>query len=138
MSGSLMGPLQAAMYARLTGDATLMALLPGGVKDHVPANTPFPYIAIGEAVETPHRTMGKNGHEDVPTLRIWGSQLGYKNLQAILDRATTVLEGTPLTISGHSSVLLWYEDAQSVPDFADDDTELRQIIAHYRVVALDS
>lgn len=138
MSGSAMDALHTAIYNRLTGDATLMAMIPSGVKDHVPANTPFPYIVLGEMVETPHRAFAKNGHEVVPTVRIWGSIKSYKPLQAIYDRVTTLLEGATLTLAGHSTVLLWFEDAQSVPDFADDDTELRQIIAHFRVVALDS
>ena len=132
-----MGPVQTAIYGRLTGDATLMALLPGGVKDHVPAGTPFPYVQIGEMVEGPFRAFARNGHDTVPTIRIWGAALGYKGLQAIYDRITTLLEGTPLTVAGHSAVMVWFEDAQSVPDFADDDTELRQIIAHYRVVTQD-
>jgi hypothetical protein len=141
MSGSAMSPVQAAIYARLTGDATLMNTLllnGGGVKDHVPAGTPFPYINIGEMVETPFRTFGRNGHETVPTLHIWGSVLGYKPLQAILDRVNTLLEGTPLTVSGHQTVYVNFEDAQALPDFADDESELRHIVAHYRIVTQDN
>ena len=132
-----MGPVHAAIYGRLTGDATLMTLLPGAVRDHVPANNPFEYIAIGEMIETPFRTLGRNGHDDMVTLRIWSDKQGYKTAQSILDRATTLLEGTPLTVTGHPTVMVWFEDAQSVPDLADDETELRQIIAHYRVVSQD-
>lgn len=138
MSGSAMWSVQTAIYGRLTGDSTLMALLPGGVNDHLPTPTAFPYIVLGEMIETPFRTFGKNGHETVPTLRIWGDALGYKKIKDIYDRVTTLLEGTPLTVAGHGTVLVNFEDAQAVPDFADDNTELRQIVAHYRIITQDS
>jgi hypothetical protein len=136
-----MSPVQAAIYTRLTTDATLMnTLLAGGsgVKDHVPAGSPFPYIQIGEMVETPFRTFTKQGHNTVPTLHIWGSALGFKKLQDILDRVNTLLDNYAITVSGHSTVSLLFEDAQALPDFADDESELRHIVAHYRLITQDS
>jgi hypothetical protein len=141
MSGSAMSPVQAAIYTRLTTDATLMnTLLLGGsgVKDHVPAGSPMPYINIGEMVETPFPTMGRRGHQDVATLHIWGSALGFKPLQAILDRVNTLLDDFALVVSGHQTVRLAFEDAQALPDFADDESELRHIVAHYRVTTQDT
>ena len=138
MSGSAMGAIQTALYGRLTGDATLTGMLPGGVKDHVPDNTPYEYVVIGEQIETPFPTFTKQGHENVVTLRIWSDDLGFKQAQAVLDRVNTLLHDQALTVAGHGTVRVAFEDAQSVVDQADDATTLRQIIAHYRITTQDN
>lgn len=138
MSGTALGSVQDAIHDRLTGDVTLAALIPGGVRDHAPKGTAYPYIAIGDATERPFRTFGRGGHEAVFTLDVWGEKRGFKDLQAIVDRATTILEATPLVVAGHAFVYCNFEDAIQLRDPVDDEHERRHIVARYRVITQDT
>src|SRR6185437_890146 len=52
--------VQAGLYSRLTGDATLMSMLAGqGVFDEVPENQPFNYITIANNFELRNDTFGR-------------------------------------------------------------------------------
>lgn len=106
MSSSL-SAVQTGVYASLTGDATLTALLlnGGGVRDSVPKDPRYPLVVIGDAVEVPDRHMGEAGHEVLFEIAIYtrdgstnattprGGTTGFKTGLAILARINTLLVG---------------------------------------------
>ena len=64
--------LQKAIYGALTGDSALMAMITG-VHDHVPQDTAYPYVTIGEgaarAAGSPNvRGSANNMHWACPNL----------------------------------------------------------------------
>ncbi|MGW2547493.1 DUF3168 domain-containing protein, partial [Kitasatospora sp. NPDC001574] len=70
-----MGPLQAALYTALTADEQLTAMVTG-VFDYVPEDTAYPYVVLGEAIETPHNTHDRYGRQTAITLHVWSQYRG--------------------------------------------------------------
>ena len=96
-----LGEVQVAIYARLTGDVTLMNMLATplmgtyAVFDFatVPESQPFPYITVGDADEKPDNAFGTRGYLTMHKLHIWDSQFGgFKKSQQILARMNFLLD----------------------------------------------
>lgn len=93
-------PVRDAVLAALTADEILMALVEG-VLDFVPEDQPYPYIHLGESVETPANAHDRHGSEVLQTLHIWSQYRGYAQALTIAARVLQVLDHQPLTIGGH-------------------------------------
>jgi hypothetical protein len=146
MSGTGLINLQPAEYARLTGDVGFMALATG-VFDAAPENQPEPFVTTGEATEIPWRTFGTNGHEITRTFHIYDrdgatfagvTPTGSKRAITILNALITLLEGTPLTVDGHTVVDYCYEFGQVMREVDDAGGVYRHIPARFRATLEDA
>ncbi|MFE2106637.1 DUF3168 domain-containing protein [Kitasatospora sp. NPDC059463] len=126
-----MAPLQAAVYTQLTTDAELRAMVTG-VYDYVPEGTAYPYVVIGEAIETPDNRHHGFGRQTVLTLHIWSQYRGYSEALAIGARAMAVLDHQPLTISGLHHVSTRYEMGQTLTD-PEPPGDIRHLVQRYRI-----
>lgn len=131
---SPLSALQTALYSRLTGDAPLTALLAagaGGILDHVPAGTPFPYIVLGEATQTPIGTQ--DGVDFDITLNIQGFSRynGFAEIQNIMSAISTALENAVFPVSGHQLVLCLSLDSSTL---LEGDGETRSSLQRFRIV----
>ena len=79
--------LQQAIYTALTGDSTLMAMITG-VHDHVPQETAFPYVTIGESTARDWRTVGRKGAEATLILHAWSRSRGRKQAKQISPKSS--------------------------------------------------
>jgi hypothetical protein len=93
-------PTQDGIRDALLADVPLMDLI-NGVFDWVNEKQPYPYIVIGEAVETPSNAHDRFGSEVLETLHIWDRNRGFASSLTIAARVVQVLDHTPLTIVGH-------------------------------------
>lgn len=73
------------VYARLTGDSALVALLGGErVFDYMPdEKTPGPYIVIGDSFDTEGRVMSDEERRVEVRLHIWSSYRGRSQVVEI-------------------------------------------------------
>lgn len=126
-----LGPVQAAIYQVLTGDATLMGMVTG-VYDAVPEGAGYPYVVIGEAMEVPAGAHDRYGRETVETLHIWSDYRGFAQSQQIASRVVALLDHQPLTIDGHHHVATRYEFAQQLRDPAGPN--IRHTVLRFRVL----
>ncbi len=137
MSGTALGALQAAVYAKLTADTGAGGLLStsapkiAGVYDDLPEGQAFPYIVIGDAIEAPWSTMGRDGDEGVITLHIWSQARGFREALMVLDRVNELLDGGALDVGGYSHVATMYESSETLRD---PDGVTRHVVARYRVL----
>lgn len=101
---SALRPLAKAITARLRGDATLTALVPGGIHNgSAPTTAPRPYLVFGSPVEEEEAVMGRFGASATvefdtftpPTVKSDGPA------NEILDRVEILLR-TPLALDGHT------------------------------------
>lgn len=116
MSESPSLPIQTAVYQRLTGDATLMALI-SGVFDEVPEGTPKPYVHWPASdFETPDNTLTEFGARTVAEVDVWSNHQGYSEAKTIGNRVVELLDHQTLTVTGHAVVAVRIEFAQSLPD----------------------
>lgn len=122
--------IQKALYAILTGNADLMALITG-VFDHVPQNQAFPYITFGTRTETRLDSMGTWGKDTTFEINIWTQAAGFKQTEDILEKVNTVIGDYPsLAVTGWTTICCRFENAVTMED---PDGETKRIAARYRI-----
>lgn len=114
MSYALAAPLQAAIHARLSGDAAVAALCDGKVFD-APPDGPLPpvYVAIGQEDVRDASDQTGRGALHRFTVRVVDAGGGFfaaKQLGAAVDAALT---GAPLAMSGGRVLALGFERARA-------------------------
>ena len=113
--------LQKAIYAKLTGDTTLMALITG-IFDmgNVPENQVFPYITLGNTTETDDSVLARIGYDDTLTLHIWTSNItgpkGSQQSNTILSNLNRLLNHQSLTLDTQNHVGTWYDFSDFLAD----------------------
>lgn len=138
---------QAAIFTRLSGDATLKGLTgnhpddatKARVYDEPPEGSAFPYVVIGEAVERQNNRMGgKVGRSMDVFVHVWTEKRGFDEVQDIADRVDELLDNyLSLSVTGYATELLNFEDMQLLKT-ARGGTPLRQGIARYRLDLVES
>lgn len=108
MSADSQWPLQQAVFAALGADAGIKALLgdPPRIYDHVPPAGAFPYLVLGEATSQPFDAKTEDGMEQTLTLHTWSRYRGLKETKDIMAAVAAVLDDQPLSLGGHTLVLL--------------------------------
>jgi len=94
-------PVQQLFYSTMNGDATLMGLITKVYDMAVPETvTPvFPYVVVGEKVETPANRLTGIGREVGIRIHIWSRYRGSKEVDLIASRITDLFEKKHLTLS---------------------------------------
>jgi hypothetical protein len=95
---------QKALYSILTGDAPLAALLTGGVHDGTPQHTRYPYLVLGELIETPDDTHSREGSQIVFTLHAWSQYAGMKELEGICERVQSLVHHQRWALDARSMI----------------------------------
>ena len=124
--------LQKAIFASLSSDAALVALL-GGVRifDQAPANVAFPYITFGRTSVYDWSTGTESGAEQLFTLHVWSKAKGKKEALEIMELARGTLHDAALALEGHSLVNLRLEFAEARYD---DRNEAHRGLLRFRAV----
>jgi hypothetical protein len=111
--------LQRAIYAALTGDVTLNALMGGQrIYDDVPQREPHPYVSFGQSSAMDWASLGEDGEEHTVTLHVWSRHGGKTEALAIMAAIRNVLHDAALTLDEHRLVNLRHEfsDVRREPD----------------------
>ncbi|MEU1908107.1 DUF3168 domain-containing protein [Streptomyces hygroscopicus] len=122
-------PLQRAVYAALTADTALMALV-SGVYDEVPEPAAYPYVSIGSITELVDDAHDQRGLTTDLVLHVWSKYHGFKEAAEILDALDAVLDRQPLAVEGFTDVSVAHQQHQ---ELRDPDPEIRHINVTYRV-----
>ncbi|OII60112.1 hypothetical protein BJP40_00690 [Streptomyces sp. CC53] len=125
-------PVQIAVYGALQADAALGTLVTG-VFDFVEEGQPYPYVHVGEAIETPDNAHDRHGAETVITLHVWSQYRGYAEALRIAGRVVEVLDHTPLSIDGHHHVATRFEFSQTLTD-PEPPGDIRHVVLRFRIV----
>ena len=124
--------LQQSVFARLTGDSAVLALLGAPrVYDDVPQGTAFPYLTLGQSLARDWSTGTDEGSEHILTLHVWSQARGKKEAHAIMGALRTALHDQALTLSGHRLVNLRHEHSEVRRD---PDGDTIHGIARFRAV----
>jgi len=135
--------VQGAIISLLRGDAALLAMVgvmrgaeatpASTVYDFVPEQVPYPFVVVGEAIETPDNRHGGFGRQTVPTLHVWDQYRGYTRVLRIGSRITELLDHQPLTVPGVDWIATRYEFGQTLTD-PEPPGDIRHLVLRYRVV----
>lgn len=90
--------LQAAIHARLTGDATLVAMIGiGSVFDRRMTGKPMPYLVLSEIASS---DFAPGLEEHAVTIEAWSDAAGRRQAQEIAARVRALLDGAALEPAG--------------------------------------
>ena len=124
--------LQQSVFAKLTADATLLALLGAPrVYDDVPQGTDFPYLTFGQSTARDWSTGSDEGNEHILTLHVWSQANGKRQAHEIMGAVRGALHDQPLALSGHRLVNLRHEFSEARRD---PDGDTTHGIARFRAV----
>jgi len=124
--------LQQSIFAALTADAALTALLGAGrILDDVPQGTSLPYLTFGQTTARDWSTAGEDGTEHIVTLHVWSAARGKKQAHDILGAVRAALHDRPLSLAGHNLVNLRHEHSATRRD---PDGETIHGTARFRAV----
>ena len=99
--------LQKAIYARLAGDAALIALIGnGGVRDYLEKGLHRPCILIAALESRDASTASEAGEEHLVTLEVLTGEGGNRTGQEIAARVRALLEDASLDLDGFALVSL--------------------------------
>jgi hypothetical protein len=123
--------LQAAMFAVLTADSGVTALLGGRIYDAPPQRTQFPYLTFAQSSVRDWSTGSDGGEEHTVTFHVWSREGGRREALAVIDAVRGVLHDAALTLAGHRLVNLRHETSDVRRDTSG---ELFHGIARFRAV----
>lgn len=105
--------LQTAIFARLSGDAALTALVgANGITDRRPDRPAAPLLVIEGIDSTDHSTASEAGEAHVVTLEAWSEAAGHREVQALAAAVRAALHDAALALAGHRLVLLFHRDTR--------------------------
>ncbi|MEE1835759.1 DUF3168 domain-containing protein [Streptomyces sp. SP17KL33] len=122
-------PLQAAIYAKLTGSAPLMALVTG-VYDEVPEDAAYPYVSFGAVTEFAEDAHDRQGLSSLVVIHVWSTYPGNAEAADIFAALDAALDRVPLTVTGFTDVSIKHDQHSFVKD---PDPDIRHVNAQYRV-----
>lgn len=114
MSYAVAAALQAAVFARLQGDAALQALVGGAIHDAVlPGTPPGTFVLIG-AEEARDRSDGSGpGAEHRLEISVISDAAGFLEAKSVATAVGDALDGAPLALSRGRLVGLWFQQARA-------------------------
>lgn len=109
--------VQAAVFARLSGDAALVAALgDGGIHDRLLERADHPYVRLAGIESSDWSTASEPGEEHAMTIEVRGGEGGNRVVQDIAGRVRALLHDADLSLAGHHLVNLRHEGTRTVRD----------------------
>jgi hypothetical protein len=108
--------LQQAIFATLVASDEVRDIAgdPPRVFDAVPRGSAFPYIVIGEDLESDWSTQTSEGSSHLVTIHIWSRTAGRRETRLAAQAVMDALDGAQLTLDGQALVDLRWLDSQSL------------------------
>lgn len=126
-------PLQQAIYAELQGDTALIGLLGGSdrIFDHVPQESDFPYVAIGDMALNSFDTKTEDLAELTLAIHSWSRYRGMRELRRIMAAILEALEDSALPVAGFALITLQFRGSDTL---LDEDGLTRHGIQKFRAL----
>ena len=110
MAGSA-NALQAAIFARLSGDSAIEALVgPGAIFDHRQTGRAMPHLVISELLTS---DFGPGCEEHRLTLEVWSDAAGRRQAQEIAARVKALFDAADLSLDGFVLVNLTHQSTRT-------------------------
>lgn len=130
MSYGVAAALQAAVWARLSGDPGVTALVGTAVYDALPPGpVPQTWVAIGPEEVRDRSDRSGAGAEHEFTVSVVSAEAGFQTAKAVAGAVTDALNGADLTLTRGRLVGLWFHRARARRQ---DDGAVRRIDVIFR------
>ncbi len=115
MSYAMAMPLQSAIYAALSGDATLTGIVGAAIYDAVPSGTlPTIYVTLGQETVTDKSDQTGSGAEHDINISVVTESAGFSNAKEAAGAISDVLDGADLALSRGRLVALNFHKAKAI------------------------
>ena len=122
-----------AVYTALNV-AGMTAVCAGGVHNGVPATTVFPYLRIGEAVETREDCMGAPGKDVLVRLHVFSQERSDLQTMRIVSKAVELLHYAAVSVAGHVLMACQYQQTYAAGTENIGSVETRHHVAEFRIL----
>jgi hypothetical protein len=126
--------IQAGVYALLTADTTLDALVTGVHDGLAPEDAERDYVVIGEMTSSPDGSHSGEGRQTVAMLHTWTQAEGFKSANAIGARLVALLwhrhAELDAVVAGHQ---VWRVDHEFAQTLLDPQPGIRHRVDRFRV-----
>ena len=133
MTGFVADKLQAAVFAALSADVTLSAMVTD-VYDEPIVGAVMPYVAFGETKTKPFDTKNSVGADTNFTVEIWSDDPGHMEAKEIMAQVDEVLHQADLILDGHSLMFLFMTEASVKREQTDTSDNYKGVLS-YRAVS---
>ncbi len=116
MSADSIWDVQTGVFAHLAATSAITALLAGGaggVLDHVPAGTAFPYVVLGETRSLPLDSQRVSGNDVTLTLHTYSRGSGMQQARRIMAAIYDALHNIYFSVPNQTLVLCQCLDAET-------------------------
>ena len=120
------------VYARLTGDATLMALVNNRIYNHLPQELPLPCLRFRWEQASEWDTKDSIGMDGLLVIDTWTDYRGDKLIAQIHDALMPIFHDVPLSMTSAQSLILKHQFHTS---FTEGDGLTHHGVDHFRHVA---
>ena len=98
---SAVSSLQAAIFERLTGDATLTGFIGAdGVTDRILPRPKLPLVVLRSIDSSDYGTASEGGEMHIVSIEVWSEAAGNREAQAIAARVCALLDDAPFALDG--------------------------------------
>jgi hypothetical protein len=115
---SAMWECQTALYTALSTDSTFMTKIGSRLFDEPPTNQAFPYVTLGNMIETRNNKLLSKGFEVSARIDIYtkSGRLGYKPAKEIQVEVDRILNLKRFNLSGYNMVQCYLEATSTERD----------------------
>ena len=113
MTGDAGLAVQRAIFDRLAADAELSGLV-SGLFDHVPEESSFPYVVLGEGTAVDWSAKDIDGQRHTLVLHVWSRARGRSEAKSIMGRLYDLLHRADLILVGHKLVILRFDFSETL------------------------
>lgn len=141
-SGLSLGPVHAAILAKLKATPALVAIVPVARVTDQPGTT-MPYVLVEAADETPFNTMGgtvdhpKWGGVATVRIRVVSQFRGDSEVLLIMNVIKSALDGQPLTVADYPTAIVTWRRVDLLKDTI-NSIVTRELVATFEVTAHQS
>jgi len=123
--------VQKALYTALSTDSVFMTKVGNRLYDEPPTNETYPYVTIGQMIESKYNRLDNKGYEINATIVIYtkAGRLGYKPAKEIMVEMNRVLNQKRFTMTGFNMIQCYFDSADN-----DRDEDKRIITANYIIL----
>lgn len=97
-------PIQVAIYNALSGDTGLSAVITGVYDNPEQDTVAFPYVTIGENIQTAWDTDDDAGDQNSIAVHVWSRKGGRKEVKQINGLVYGILNRANLSVTGYQFI----------------------------------
>lgn len=123
--------VQKVLVAQLKADSTFMNLISNRIYDEPNTNEQYPYVIVGDTIETSDNDLSHNGYDTSMNFMIKTKPagLGFYQAKQILEEMNRILNMKIFDMTGFTMIICRFDNM-----ITDRDNDIRTLSVRYQVL----